>query len=67
MDAAVENVSHLAWLTVTVPLPCHLAQERFTVSFASIRFRIDTITLPLSKLEWRSLKTELRQHSLPKV
>src|SRR5258708_256180 len=41
--------------------------EEFLVCFASTRFRFDTITLPLSNLEWRSLKTELRQHSLPKV
>lgn len=37
------------------------------VCFASIRFRRCQITLPLFERDWQSLKSALRQHSLPKV
>jgi hypothetical protein len=38
-----------------------------SLCFATIRFQRRQITLPLFEREWLSLKTELRQYSLPKV
>src|SRR5260370_9532073 len=45
---------------------CARTAEGF-LCFASIRFRRCQITLPLFERDWQSLKSALRQHSLPKV